>query len=157
MMRTWTIVLLIVPLLVLPWAGCGGGGGNGDPTPPNPQPDDPTPPEVTAASVEPAQVRFSGGDVAISATVVSEEAVDRVEATVQGPGVAQTVALQAGGGGYAGIFIAPGNLSGEGVTYQVTVTATDAVGLSSEPFSVGQFSVLTASDLPVPEGPPGGW
>ena len=157
MTRTWTItLLLIVPLLVLPWSGCGG-GGNGDPAPTPPDNGDPAAPEITAASVEPTEVRFSGGVVTISATVQSEAAIDKVEAAVAGPDESQTVALQADGAGYAGTFTAPANGGGDAVVYEVTVTATDDANQTSAAFNAGQFSVQTVDVLPQPDGPPADW
>ena len=158
MRRSALLTLLVVPLLALGMVGCG--GGLALPWPATPEaPEEPPveidPPQVTEASVTPKELRFSGGEVTIAAAVQSEGTIESVEAAVEGPDWAHTVALPAAGDDYAGVFVAPPNEGDAAVIYTVTVTATDDGQRTSEPADAGQFSVLTADELPQPEIPPG--
>ena len=76
---------------------------------------------------------------------------------MEGPCETQTVALQANGDGYSGVFAAPANGGDEAIIYQVTVTATDDGDRASAAFDAGQFLVQTVDELPMPEGPPADW
>ena len=136
-------VLMVVPLLALTLAGCGGGG---DKTV--------SPPAVTAPSVTPTELRFTGGAVNVSATVTAEAGVAQVVAAVAGPAGTQNVLLALSGAQYAGTFNAPANAQTAAAAYTVTVTATDTDGRTSAPSGAAQFTVQAAES---PPGAPSGW
>lgn len=148
MMKRWAVVILvIVPLVALTWAGCGGGGNGADPLRP----------EITEASMSPEQLHFTGGDVTIAATVRSEEPIEQVIAAVEGPDETQDVVLGPDGERYEGTFSAPGNTGDVLVSYTVTVTATSVADRTSAPFAAGTFTVQSVSQIPDPPQSPPGW
>jgi hypothetical protein len=134
--------LLGIILSISVFAGCGGGG---------PPPVD-NPPAVSGASVAPAELRYTGGQVSITATVTDDRGVGSVVAAVTGPGgTPATVAMSLTSGRYEGAYDAAGNATIADQAYTVRVTANDNAGQSASSAALS-FKVKSAY-APPPEGP----
>lgn len=141
-MRTSQVLMLMVlPLCGLTVAGCGGGSG----APPSPV--------VNEAMVAPAELRFTGGEVNITARVTATVGVAQVQATVTGPGGSQDVALALDAGQYGGVWLAPPNGESDAQVYTVQVTVRDARN-RTDAHDAGEVTVQAAKPPPADE-PPG--
>lgn len=121
-------------LLVVGWIGAmlgGCGGPSPDTTPPTISPDT-TPPTISEVRVSPGSLRFSGGQVTISARVSDPSGVGEVWAEVEKPnGEKRKVGMRLGSNDvYEGTFGADPNLrnDGQGERYRVWVRAKDGKG-----------------------------
>lgn len=112
-----------------------------------PPPTDTIPPTITDVQVNPTNLRFTGGEVTISAQVSDSSGVAEVWAEVQKPnqkpnGEMEKVTMSLTGNVYQGTIKAGANTrnDGQGETYKVWVRAKDAKG----------------NETPKPGEPPGG-
>lgn len=141
-MRTSPVLMLMVLALCgLTMAGCGGGRRA------------PAPPVVNEAAVAPAELRFTGGEVVITAGVTAAAGVAQVQAAVTGLGGTQDVALALEAGEYRGAFSVPGNAGDADQVYTVRVTVWDSRDRTADGDG-GQVTVRAAERPPADE-PPG--
>ncbi len=101
------------------------------------------PPRISDVQVNPTSLRFSGGQVTISAKVEDSSGIAEVWAEVQKPdGTKERVVMNLVGGVYQGTVMAAANTRNDGQveTYEVRVRARDAKG----------------NETPEPGEPPGG-
>ncbi len=125
-------------------AGCGGGG-----------PSDTTPPTISDVQVSPTQLRFTGGEVTVSAKVSDPSGVAEVWAEVQKPdGTKERVAMSLAGEVYrVAITVAANTRSdGQGQTYRVWVRGKDRRGNETPP--PGEPTGGVAFTVPAPMKPP---
>lgn len=146
-MRKWMALMLWTMLLpMVSSSGC----HHRDDSPPSPNR-----PAITATSIDPQQLRFSGGDVTIAASVYSDTWIHAVVATIDGPGSTDSAPLQSSGGRYETVYTVPANTGNTQARYTVTIIATNSAGQTSA--TPGAITVQPANALPQPPDEPDAW
>lgn len=132
--------------------GCGGGGGT---PPPAPQPDTAGPLIENASISVPPELRFTGGDITISAVVSDGSGVKSVQALIRrrSDGATWVVVMNVPfrGSTYSCVFSAPGNSSNDGtaMNYDVSIVARDQLDNLAN-MAIGSFAVPAPGGSPNP-------
>jgi len=139
---------MVTAVIALSCAGCGGGGEPAG---------DATPPTITAVRADvPIGFNFTGGNVAVSASVTDNVAVASVRTRVfkDGTELSPLGLTLKSGSTYGGVYAVPGNATAKAQTYSVRVWAQDTSGKTAESSSVS-FSVPPAGGEipPLPPAP----
>lgn len=116
------LILLVIVYLSTSCIGGGGGGGSGS--------SNKKAPDITGITISPLQVRFSGGDITVDASVTDNDGVSSVVIEVAGTVNQNVAASNSSGDNYTAVVSLPANedLFEIENDFTLTIRATDAKG-----------------------------
>jgi hypothetical protein len=119
---------------------------------------DTTPPKISSPQVNPTKLRFTGGEVTISAVVSDPSGVERAWAVVRKPdGTSMEVSLSpAGGDSYKGTFKVESNIrnDGQSLIYRIWLKARDKKGNETPQPGVPSEGLTVEVTAPLPPQKP---
>ena len=110
------------------------------------------PPQITGASITPANVPATGGTITVSATVTDVQGVQSVTAAIleDGKAYGQPLTLTNSGSVYTATFNPGANTDATAHVFTATITATNVVGLTASATASGSATLAAVPPNPVP-------